>query len=321
MPMLDTIHTPVITENDFLTDHSPQDKPWDQHKVQTDDVCLLYLEADVTRYAERAFDCATFLTFGFNPDNKLKLTDARFCRLRYCPICQWRRSLMWRARAYERLPKVMEEYPTVRWLFLTLTVKNCPVGELRNTLRDMNASWKRLINRKDWPSVGFFRAAEVTRGADGSAHPHFHVLMGVKPSYFSRGYMSQGKWAELWRECLRADYTPVVDVRIVKTDKNSPDGVSGLQKAIQETLKYTVKPSDLTQEHEWLAELTRQTHKLRFIATGGILKDALGQIEPDSDQDLINTVDEPPVETTSPKVPFQFDRDAKRYRSKKTVKA
>lgn len=319
--MSDTIQPLVISENDFLSDHSPQDKPWDIHKAQTDDVSLMYYEAGVTRYAERAFECGGCLTFSCVQGGKLKLVGARFCRLRYCPTCQWRRSLMWRARAYERLPKVIEQYPTARWVFLTLTVRNCPVTELRNTLQEMNGAWVRLIQRKTWPGLGFFRSTEVTRGEDGSAHPHFHVLMAVKASYFSTGYIKQAEWAELWRECLRADYTPVVDIRTVKKAKDTSEGVEALRAAIQEVLKYTTKPTDLTASSEWLAELTQQTHKLRFIATGGILKDALGEVEPQSDTDLIHFVGEEPPQEDAPKAQFQFDREVKRYRSRKTVKA
>ncbi|WP_170869787.1 protein rep, partial [Shigella sonnei] len=26
---------------------------------------------------------------------RLRLREAHFCRVRHCPVCQWRRSLMW----------------------------------------------------------------------------------------------------------------------------------------------------------------------------------------------------------------------------------
>jgi hypothetical protein len=29
------------------------------------------------------------------------LSASRFCRVRTCPVCQWRRSLMWKAKAYQ----------------------------------------------------------------------------------------------------------------------------------------------------------------------------------------------------------------------------
>lgn len=316
--MTDSIYTRFVPENSFLSDESPEDRPWDEHKDQACRVSECYAEVRMDRLAERVDNCAWELAFGYNDQKQLKLKRARFCRKRHCPICQWRRSLMWRARAYQRLPKLMEETPNVRWVLLTLTVKNCAVDELRNTLREMNAAWKRLIERKKWPALGFFRATEITRGQDGSAHPHFHVLMVVKSSYFSRRYISQAKWADMWQDCLGVDYTPIVDVRTVKVAQNDSEGVSGLPTAIQEVLKYTTKPSDLTASPEWLKALTEQTHKLRFIATGGILKDALGDIEPKTDEELIHAVDEEEATANGPTIPFQFDRDKKRYRALRT---
>ncbi|WP_176687188.1 protein rep, partial [Escherichia coli] len=35
------------------------------------------------------------------------------------------------------------------------------------------------------------------------------------------------------------------------------------------TLKYSTKPADMVADPEWFLELTRQTHKRRFVATGG----------------------------------------------------
>ena len=65
-------------------------------------------------------------------------------------------------------------------VFLTLTVKNPPVTELRDTLKHMNDSWQRLIQTKRFKSgvAGFLRTTEVTRGNDGDmmAHPHFHFM-------------------------------------------------------------------------------------------------------------------------------------------------
>ena len=45
--------------------------------------------------------------------------------------------------------------------------------------------------------------------------------------------------------------------------------------AVAETLKYSTKPADMVADPEWFLELTRQTHKRRFVATGGALKDVL----------------------------------------------
>ena len=58
-----------------------------------------------------------------------------------------------------------EKYPSYRWVFLTLTVKNPPVTELRDTLKAMNSAWQRLAQTKRFKGVvkGFIRTTEVTR--------------------------------------------------------------------------------------------------------------------------------------------------------------
>ena len=48
------------------------------------------------------------------------------------------------------------------------------------------------------------------------AHPHFHALLLVKPSYFTINYIKQGDWVEMWAKALRADYSPSVNVKAVK---------------------------------------------------------------------------------------------------------
>ncbi|WP_250188467.1 protein rep, partial [Escherichia coli] len=83
------------------------------------------------------------------------------------------------------------------------------------------AAFQRMKVRKEFlPVQGWIRTTEVTRGSDGSAHPHFHTLMMVPPSMLSGdGYVKHARWVELWRECLRVSYNPNVDVRAVKPRK------------------------------------------------------------------------------------------------------
>lgn len=282
--------TPV--KQDSLESYSKRDAVWDAHRSDCEDVADIYSGAeDFTRYAERMGDCSGFLTFGW-ADNRetgesaLKLRKASFCRVRHCPVCQWRRSLMWQARFYQALPDLVEKHPSARWIFLTLTVKNCDIKDLRTTVQHMNQSWQRLIKRKDFaPVLGWVRTTEVTLGADGSAHPHFHALLMVPPVMLSGAkYIKQSQWVELWQSCARLDYTPVVDVRAVRAKAGSAKGA--LESAISETLKYSVKPSDMVRHEAWFLEMTRQVHKLRFIATGGALKDVL-RVDDEQEEDLL----------------------------------
>lgn len=278
----------------YLSDLSPADKPWDIHRTQSDEINELLKLTGHTRYAERISDCSQWLNYASQPNDngeiKLKLREARFCRVRHCPICQWRRSLMWRARLFKALPQITAKYPTARWIFVTLTVKNCEISELRSTLTKMNAAWKRMIGRKLWPALGFIKSLEITRGADGTAHPHFHCLLLVPAGYFSKGYISQGDWASLWQSCLKVDYIPVLDVRAVKGKKDPLNATleasnEALLKAICETLKYSVKPSDLLADPQWLDELIKQLQNTRSISIGGVLKEFFSEDDP---EDLIN---------------------------------
>ena len=54
-------------------------------------------------------------------------------------------------------------------------------------------------------------------------HPHFHVILAVRSSYFKNLYIKQDEWQEMWKIALRADYAPSVDVRIIKSnDQTDP---------------------------------------------------------------------------------------------------
>lgn len=225
---------------------------------------------------------------------------------------------MWRARTIKILPKVVEDNPTHRFIFLTLTVRNCELSDLRATVTEMAAGWSRMTKRKNWPAHGWIRSLEVTRSKDGTAHPHFHCLLMVPAGYFKSGkYLSQEKWTDLWRSCMRLDYKPVVDVRAVKQQKGTNQTIV---EAILETIKYTVKPDDLVgdgkqpseQDSEWLVELTTQLHKVRALATGGILKQYLRELE-EEPQDLIHAEDDSEDDSCLGTVTFEWDKKPKKY--------
>ena len=121
---------------------------------------------------------------------------------------------MWLARFYQSLPEIQQAYPKARWLFLTLTVRNPDITDLRATLQAMNQAWRRLVVRKEFKRVtGWIRTTEVTRGKDGSAHPHFHCLLMVPSGYFAgKNYVTQARWTELWQECARLDYLSLIHI-------------------------------------------------------------------------------------------------------------
>lgn len=211
---------------------------------------------------------------------------------------------MWKAKAYKILPRVVEKYPTHRWLFVTLTLRNCKITELKETLKHMHESFKRMTKLKMFPAIGWIKSTEVTRGKDGSAHPHFHCLLMVAPGYFGKNYIKQAEWVDMWRRSLRIDYNPVLDVQAIKKGQ-SPASL------VPELLKYCTKESDLVADKEWFLELTRQMHKTRAIATGGVLKDYLKELEQEPD-DLIGEDEQ--AEVDEGHLYFGWKRKLKKYK-------
>jgi plasmid rolling circle replication initiator protein Rep len=326
-------------QSQFLSDVLPKtkknkkDKSWDTHKAQNVDVAVVMCKSEKLNHqkqGKRISECCQRVEFGYvlvstgTGEVKLRLKSAEFCRVRYCPICQWRRALMWVSRFFDAFPRIYAAHPEMRYIMLTLTVRNCAISELRSTVIQMAKAWQRLSQRKAYPALGFVRSLEVTRGDDDSAHPHFHILLAVPPSYFNgRSYLSKDKWAALWQDAMRLDYKPVCDVRIVKekADKGQifegvaipesmPKPLVALMSAITETIKYTTKPADMVKESSWLLEMVDQMQNIRAVALGGIFKEFLKETE--DNQDLIET-DIEKVVTNEGGIHFSFRDDVKRY--------
>ena len=93
--------------------------------------------------------------------------------------------------------------------------------DLNKTLTLLTQSFDRLFRRAKVKKnlLGYLRSVEVTHNEDdNSYHPHIHVLMMVRPSFFQskKDYITQKEWSDMWSQSLKVDYVPMVDIRIVK---------------------------------------------------------------------------------------------------------
>jgi hypothetical protein len=185
----------------------------------------------------------------------------------------------------------------------------------------MNKAWDKLVKRKSFPAIGFFKSVEVTRNNDptsewyGTAHPHFHVLMMVNSSYFRYGYLNQKDWAQMWQSCLQVEYEPMVNVKIVKPKGEAKTlDAESLMHAVKEVLKYTVKEEELVIDQAWIVELAKQLHKTRAVSVGGVLKNYLSE-EDVTEEEMLSGDDEPDddSQTTNEHWLFGWREDYKRY--------
>jgi plasmid rolling circle replication initiator protein Rep len=289
---------------------------WNLAKTDAVTIEETYRQAeDLKRYSERVKECAEFLLLKqvSAKDELSYRANAHQCKVRHCPICQRVRAYKLRKR-FERVFEVItEKHPNHRWVFVTFTIRNPQIVDLRTTLREMSKAWERMLKLRNFPKVeGWIRSTEVTMGNEGAefCHPHFHCLFLVPPSYFSgKGYKTHADWVNLWQAAARLDYKPTVNVKAIKDRK------CGIDREVIKVAGYSVKAEEIAENPEWFAEFHRQTHHLRFHATGGLIK----QVMPKEDEKLTGeglAEDENEGEETGRSVLFGFHRDVEKYRRK-----
>ena len=290
-------------DNQILKDltKTGKERPWKEKKVANVSYAEL-LEILKIKKAENVRQCGNILEFKATDEGYLKLYKTWFCKSKLCPVCNWRRAMKNSYQTQKIVEAVIQEKPSARWLFLTLSNRNSVDGEtLEKSLKQMNIAFNRMFKYKKVSKnlIGFMRATEVTvNEKDGSYNQHMHVLMCVESKYFrgSDNYISQDEWLELWQKALKVDYKPVANIKAIKPNKK---GNNAIESAIKETSKYAVKASDyLTSDQEKdlevVNDLEQGLYKKRMISYGGLLKIKHKELNLDNAEDgnLIQTGEE-----------------------------
>lgn len=281
-----------------MNSHILQEQNFKKAKIQSAEIVLKYQNFNLKK-ANNIHNCGDWLEFARKQniqtqEIKLKLQNADFCRERYCPMCLSRKSKKLGVEFYNVL-KAIEAQNKVRYIFVTFTVKNPLLVDLKATVKHMNESFQRMRQTKRFKNsvLGFLRSTEFmgSKTPQGQAHPHYHCMFVVPATYFKGKndlYIKQDEWREMWAKALRADYLPGVNVKIIKPKKDTSDPIAS---AIAETVKYPIKSDYLTKMSEAdFEELNYQTKGLRVLASGGLIKDTLKKLKLDleDDQDLIH---------------------------------
>lgn len=243
------------------------------------------------------------------------------CRDRQCIDCQAIKSYVWQNKIAEVNEKLKAELKADEYsfLFLTFTVKNPAVKDLKATLKLMNKAIYQLFKHKKY-IVGGIRTTEITRGksARNECHPHFHMLLIVHNSFFEGKTVYEqngkhtlpdvemefsqafGRYLSMyaddfklkfdWNDYAKTDTKgPRVEVcRAVGEDRKT---YIGLENAVENggqifgyILKYTVKgngkPEDIIfKNDQWFLEYDKQIKNIRLITPVGIYKKMLQELE------------------------------------------
>ncbi len=298
-------------KNQILIDIHPKTKklnPWQKHRKNTDALAascrrIEKIDTFFKGRAARLENCSTWLEFRKYESGDKALNRANFCRYRLCPMCSWRRSL----KMFGQTSQVMDvaESQRYRFLFVTLTVRNCSGVYLGRTINSLFKGFSNLLRQGKYKKVvkGWMRTLEVTHNvilgdkSFDTYHPHLHVILVVKESYFKKhgkDYIQQADMIQDWRKALGVDYDPGAHIKAVK--QNDKSG------SIKEVSKYVTKAGDLLTWDDDLTDsgvwhLDNALAGRRLVSYGGILKQIKADLNLDDVEtgDLVNVDGENPL--------------------------
>lgn len=334
---------------DYTNTDNPKDRHWAERKalsvlladryltiwvdnrlfrggVYTDD--QVYDGIDITAGIKRStirgvLNCGAFLEFAVMADGSHRLIKASFCKDRFCPMCQWRRSIKLSYQTKEVLMEALNQEPNARFLFLTLTVKNCDGDEIKQTIKRLNMGFKNLVRYKRVSKnlIGAVKSIEVTvNRSTNEYHPHIHAIIMVKSTYFKNSdhYLNQQEWSTLWKKAAKLDYMPIVNIERIKGKGNAKDAY---QASIQEVSKYQVKTTeylsdDAPQDLKIIRTLRTQLNHTRMFSFYGLLQDINKALfkDKDIDDDLVNVTDKSDNEIVVSRMLTMFSHKFKDYR-------
>ena len=299
-----------IGTGEILSDKRPngEEKPWKKHKINSLKLHELYKKAlikDNDLISESRMknleECGNNLLFSVNDKNEKKFKSAYFCRLRTCPMCNWRKSLKMFGQTNKIANIILEQNSSTRFLFVTFTVENCPAEKLEETINLMNQGFKDLTNKNRKLAItnkfksnmlGYIRAMEITYNQEKDTyHPHIHCIFALKAQYFTKGYIKKSDWQYIWGECCNTEYEPIVKVQTIKNSTS---------KAVAEVAKYPVKMDELANYQDEkkaiqaLIVFTKILKGRRLITFGGVFAEARKLLKLDDIEtgDLVNLEDE-----------------------------
>jgi hypothetical protein len=238
-------------------------------KLMTQEAAGHFL-ADGNRQTDgyRLLDCAKYVRIYRTANNDMSI-DALYCKHPHCPLCQRQK-----ARKYcSKVHRLLDQNPYLlhsSWMYLTLTVRDCNVDDLRYTADSMTKAFQRLSSHKFWKEnvLGGVRFFEVTESHvdSESVHPHFHCLLLVRPSMFAgNNYVSASKWARKWQQALQVYYEPMVHIKRLSGESDE------MRRHIVGHAGYSVKPREKVLDRRRFLVMTDEMRNLNRVQSFGII--------------------------------------------------
>jgi hypothetical protein len=285
---------------------------WQKLKKQTDLVAKKFKKFHRERTKITA--CGKFVTTSvyqnvLTNEFKSKQQNDKFCKSKFCYVCEKIKSQKYQYGLKEVLEKAVLNGNYID--FLTLTVENCNIDDLSNSLNQFSKDFKKFRDNltKNYGMIGFFKSVEITytnkiylddnnknvytdyetkfdfrnkkeyvevpKEKDGKkqAHPHYHLLIVYKEDDRTKN-PDFNLYKNLWKNISGGS----IFVKKFRTEN--------LEKSIKEITKYMTKESDYNHfTEDEMNIIYKNLARKRFYAKGGNLSFDIEEVKKKIDLD------------------------------------
>lgn len=162
-------------------------KTLNRRKTENLKLSSIYQKTGQADRAHRVAFCCSYRYVLIDSENRAHTTSTVRCRDRHCSECQRIKSYVYQERLKRTaIEKIKSDFVEDEFLFLTFTVKNPLVWNMRKVMRAMSQAFGMLTRRKIFADVfrGGIRTFEVTRSFEelfkNFCHPHIHAIAQTK---------------------------------------------------------------------------------------------------------------------------------------------
>lgn len=163
-----------------------------RRKKENINLSKIYQKIGQQDRAHRVAFCCSYRYMLVDSEQRAHNVHTVRCRDRNCVECQRIKSYVYQERLKRTaIEKIKSDFKTDEFLFLTFTLKNPKVTQMRKAMRTMSQAFGMLTRRKPYSEIfrGGIRTFEVTRNyaerLKNHCHPHIHAIAQTKSDVFN----------------------------------------------------------------------------------------------------------------------------------------
>lgn len=224
------------------TQKSPS-KKWAEKKLEAETLAKrMWRYPTLRARAARMMQCGDIVLMQYCPRcHKEHAYSGNLCRDRLCPVCGWRLSLSRYSQMLATLDLLSDSMNEndVRCSMLTLTLRNCTIDKLHDTLVAMSNAWRNMAKQKYFRDsvYAWTRSIEITYNArQHTYHPHMHILLFGYGRSLADNTMFTAMAIEAWKKALGLDYDPIYNHKTAYTKEDSKKMLASVEEL--ETLSW-----------------------------------------------------------------------------------